>query len=186
MVAIMFASIIAGVLAWTFVEYVIHRWLGHDRRFTRRSAFGHEHVEHHAKINHFSQASLKLGFFILAAIAVVPLAVMGLGVAHGLAFSVALLGSYVVYEVIHRVMHVSGGVGPYGRMLRRHHFFHHFHDPKKNFGVSSPLWDIVFGTWVRPVRVGRIAVPRKLAMPWLFGADGVQRSRFVKDYELRG
>ena len=31
-----------GVLSWTFLEYVIHRWMGHDRRF-RRTPFGVEH-----------------------------------------------------------------------------------------------------------------------------------------------
>ncbi len=31
-------------------------------------------------------------------------------------------------------------------MLRRHHFLHHFRDTQQRFGVSTMLWDWVFGT----------------------------------------
>jgi sterol desaturase/sphingolipid hydroxylase (fatty acid hydroxylase superfamily) len=32
------------------------------------------------------------------------------------------------------------------RWLRRHHLQHHYAAPDQNFGVSSPLWDIIFRT----------------------------------------
>jgi sterol desaturase/sphingolipid hydroxylase (fatty acid hydroxylase superfamily) len=31
-------------------------------------------------------------------------------------------------------------------MVRQQHMHHHFKTPNKRFGVSSPLWDYVFGT----------------------------------------
>ena len=30
--------------------------------------------------------------------------------------------------------------------MKHHHILHHYHDPEKGYGVSSPLWDHVFGT----------------------------------------
>jgi sterol desaturase/sphingolipid hydroxylase (fatty acid hydroxylase superfamily) len=33
-----------------------------------------------------------------------------------------------------------------------------------NHGVTSPIWDFVFGTYRRP---GTITVPKKLCMAWL-------------------
>ena len=30
--------------------------------------------------------------------------------------------------------------------VRRHHMLHHAQTPDKRFGVSSPIWDYVFGT----------------------------------------
>jgi sterol desaturase/sphingolipid hydroxylase (fatty acid hydroxylase superfamily) len=30
--------------------------------------------------------------------------------------------------------------------VKRYHMLHHFRTPDARFGVSSPLWDIVFGT----------------------------------------
>lgn len=71
---------------------------------------------------------------------------------------------YCVYEALHRIEHVTAGIGPYGRWARRHHFHHHFVDGKTNHGVTTPLWDLVFGTYRRP---GVIDVPPKLCMRWL-------------------
>ena len=84
---------------------------------------------------------------------------------QGLAYAVGLVGFYCAYEVLHRRLHVSEGVGAFGRWARRHHFYHHFHDPAANHGVTSPLWDLVFGT--RKVVTEAVVVPEKLAMPWL-------------------
>lgn len=181
----MLTCILIGILAWTFIEYVFHRWLGHDRRFTKKNGFGREHVLHHADGNHFAPVWKKLVFVAGLAGLMLPLAVLALGLGQGLVLGTTVLGAYVVYEQIHRRMHVTSGRGRYARMLRRHHFFHHFHDPKTNFGVSSPLWDMLLGTWTPTRGMGRIVVPRKRIMPWLVTRDGAIDARFAGDYELR-
>jgi sterol desaturase/sphingolipid hydroxylase (fatty acid hydroxylase superfamily) len=79
-------------------------------------------------------------------------------------FAVGFVGMYVAYEVVHRRLHTHRGVGAVGRYLRRHHFHHHFGNPRLNHGVTSPIWDVVFGTFQAP---GVITVPEKLAMDWL-------------------
>ncbi len=33
-----------------------------------------------------------------------------------------------------------------GRFLRQYHLAHHYAVPDRHFGVSSPLWDLVFRT----------------------------------------
>jgi hypothetical protein len=71
---------------------------------------------------------------------------------------------YALYEILHRGEHTRAGIGPYGRWARRHHFHHHFVDGRSNHGVTSPVWDFVFGTYQR---VGTIPVPRRLCMAWL-------------------
>jgi sterol desaturase/sphingolipid hydroxylase (fatty acid hydroxylase superfamily) len=46
------------------------------------------------------------------------------------------------------------------RYLKKHHMTHHFANPKGYFGVTSPLWDIVFGTLKQPERrTARIPQP---------------------------
>jgi sterol desaturase/sphingolipid hydroxylase (fatty acid hydroxylase superfamily) len=30
--------------------------------------------------------------------------------------------------------------------IKNHHIKHHFQAPDKGYGVSSPLWDLIFGT----------------------------------------
>jgi 4-hydroxysphinganine ceramide fatty acyl 2-hydroxylase len=38
---------------------------------------------------------------------------------------------------------------PVGQFLKHYHVLHHYQDPEKRYGVSSPLWDYIFGTAAR-------------------------------------
>lgn len=172
----------SGALGWTLLEYVIHRWGGHDRRF-RRTPFGLEHVRHHAEGDYFSPSWKKLIVAAVAAVAIAAPAILLVGAAPGLAFTAGLLACYAGYELLHRLEHVAPGVGRYGRWARRHHFHHHFVDGRANHGVTSPLWDLVFGTYQRP---SVIEVPPKLAMAWLIDpATGEVRAEHAATFRLR-
>jgi sterol desaturase/sphingolipid hydroxylase (fatty acid hydroxylase superfamily) len=152
-----------GVLSWTFLEYLIHRWMGHDRRL-RRTPFGVEHVRHHIEGDYFAPTWKKL---LAAALAAALLCIPALAVAGttvGAAYVAGLITFYGVYEVLHRREHTHPGFGPYARWARRHHFHQHFVDARTNHGVTSPLWDLVFGTYRKP---GTIKVPPRLCMAWL-------------------
>ncbi|MCB9677987.1 MAG: sterol desaturase family protein [Alphaproteobacteria bacterium] len=174
-------AFLAGAFLWTFLEYVIHRFLGHERT---QNPFGVEHVAHHSRGDYFAPAAKKIGAAAVFAAVLLPPGVL-LGGTLGVAFVVGLLASWMAYEVLHRLEHVHSGFGAYGRWARRHHFYHHFHDPRVNHGVTTPLWDIVFGTYVRvdaPIRV-----PRKLQMRWL--CDPATQDvwpALAGDYTLRG
>lgn len=174
---------LAGCFTWTLLEYVIHRWLGHDRRFVKKNPFGVEHTAHHSRGDYFAPAWKKGLVMLLFAAVAAPPAILAAGVGHGVAYVVGLVGFYAFYELLHRLLHVSRGVGAYGRWARRHHFFHHFHDPRRNHGVTSPLWDWVFGTYTRP---DTIEVPERLAMRWLRDpATGAVRADLADTWSLR-
>ena len=163
MIATVFAFAL-GILGWSLAEYCIHRWLGHDRRFFP-NPFGSEHSAHHGRGNYFAATWKKLA--TAAAIAALlwwPASRLA-GPVLGGAWLAGFLMFYGYYEVLHRLEHVLPGAGTYGRWARRHHFFHHFHDPSKNHGVTSPIWDHVFGTLAPSPAV--IHVPEKLAPFWL-------------------
>lgn len=171
-----------GVLSWTLLEYGLHRFLGHDAR-TRPNPFAEEHTRHHSQGDYFAPAWKKGLATLGVTAAVLPPSVYVAGMAHGIAYTVGLVGFYLTYEVLHRLEHVVPGFGPYGRWARRHHFFHHFGDPSKNHGVTSPLWDLVFGTYVTP---GVIEVPEKLCMAWLRDdATGEVRPEHAHAYRIR-
>ena len=176
----MILAVVLGVLTWSLAEYMIHRWMGHDRRF-RRSPFGVEHVRHHIEGNYFAPTYKKL---IAAAIVVGVLGVPAIAIGTlGIAYLGGLVGFYGVYEWLHRREHTHAGIGPYGRWARRHHFHHHFVDGRTNHGVTSPLWDIVFGTYRTPAI---IPVPRRLCMTWLLDpATGAIRAAHATRYRLR-
>jgi sterol desaturase/sphingolipid hydroxylase (fatty acid hydroxylase superfamily) len=178
----MIVAAVVGAFTWTLLEYVIHRWAGHDKRFTR-SVFGVEHTAHHARGHYFAPSWKKgLAAVVVAGVAIGP-AVAVAGPSIGGAYVAGFVGFYLTYELLHRLNHVVPGRGPYGRWARRHHFWHHFHDPRSNHGVTSPIWDWVFGTYVAP---GRVLVPERLAMPWLVDpATGEVREGLAEDYGLR-
>ncbi len=170
-----------GMFSWTFLEYVIHRWLGHDPRY-RGNPFGVEHVRHHAEGNYFAPTPKKAALAALVAVAIGGPAAWLAG-AHGAAAVGGLLVMYGTYEVLHRREHTHAGIGRYGRWARRHHFHHHFVDPKTNHGVTTPLWDLVFGTYRTPAI---IPVPAKLCMRWLLDDAGAVRAEHAARYQLRG
>jgi sterol desaturase/sphingolipid hydroxylase (fatty acid hydroxylase superfamily) len=170
-----------GAFTWSFLEYVIHRWLGHDRRF-RGNPFGKEHLRHHVEGDYFAPTRKKL---VVAAVAAVVLGVpaVRLGGALGGAWTLGFLAFYAAYEILHRREHTSAGIGAYGRWARRHHFHHHFVDGRTNHGVTSPLWDLVFGTYARPAT---IPVPERLCMAWLRDPiTGGIRAEHAGRYALR-
>ena len=171
-----------GVLTWTFLEYCIHRWLGHDRRL-RPNPFATEHVRHHSQGDYFAP-SWKKGLVAVGAMALVaPPAVLLAGTRIGLCYSGGLVGFYLVYEILHRLDHTFDGLGPWGRWSRRHHFWHHFGNADSNHGVTSPIWDFVFGTYEAP---GLIVVPERLAMAWLADPEtGDVRAKYANHYQIR-
>ena len=180
---VMFSLIIyflGGAFLWTFLEYFLHRFLGHRKQGS--NDFTQEHLRHHRETHYFAPAYKKA---IAATIVVSALAIiLGfiIGWLQGAAFSMGLGIMYITYEVIHKRAHTHAPIGAYGRWLRKHHFYHHFKDPKMNHGVTSPLWDIVFGTNVIP---DVVMVPRKFALNWLVNLNGEILPQFAGDFKFR-
>lgn len=170
-----------GAFAWTLAEYVLHRFVFHGASATRLGA--REHRKHHAEVDYFApwwQKALAAG----AAVGLIaPLAFATAGATFGAAFATGFVGLYLYYEVLHRRAHTHPPRGPYGRWRRRNHFAHHFVDPRLAQGVTTPFWDVVFGT---RLEVETVRVPRRLAMPWLVDAYGVLRPEHARDYVLVG
>jgi sterol desaturase/sphingolipid hydroxylase (fatty acid hydroxylase superfamily) len=105
------------------------------------------------------------------------------GFLNAFGFGAGVTSGYAVYEYIHWSTHMRAPRSAYGRWTRRHHFSHHFTDARYNHGVTTPIWDMAFGTY-RPA--ARIKVPRKFALKWLVKEDGEIRSEFSPDYYLAG
>jgi sterol desaturase/sphingolipid hydroxylase (fatty acid hydroxylase superfamily) len=55
--------------------------------------------------------------------------------------------AYLAYDLTHYACHQLAMPGAVGRYLKRHHLKHHHRDSTKNFSVTFPLWDKVFGTY---------------------------------------
>ncbi len=142
---------VAGILTWTLLEYVIHRYLFHYEPKTRIGKLMHFviHGVHHDYPNDATRLvmppvlsiPLAVVFYILFALLFGRVAP---AISAGFAFG------YVCYDSIHYATHHFAMKRGVLRWLKEYHLRHHYRDDHAGFGVSSPLWDYVFRTTRKP------------------------------------
>ena len=162
---------LAGMGLWTLAEYLLHRFLGHEHK--GRNFFKEEHVLHHSRAAYFAPAYKKALLAVVVCGVMIAALTLLLPFTMALAFTAGFAGMYLLYEATHKRYHSRDPLAPVFLVLRKHHFYHHFHNPKKNHGVTTRLWDRVFGTFVR---VEMVTVPPKLSMPWLMEEEEIKEA----------
>lgn len=168
-----------GVLGWSFTEYIMHNFNGHQMR--GKTDFSREHLAHHADSAYFAATSKKVAYALPLMLLMAALGWWLVGV-NGLLFTVGFAAFYTCYEVLHRRIHTHAPLNAYGEWARKHHFLHHHLDPNSNHGVTSPIWDLVFRTH-KPAPTVRI--PRKHAPVWMMDADGQVLPRWAAVYTVK-
>ena len=176
----LFASAALGALTWPLVEYLMHRFNGHEQKGKTR--FSREHLAHHADPSRFTPTSVKVQMALAVVVPLLALTGWWLG-AVGVAFTIGFTAMYGTYEWLHRHLHTHPPRTDFGRWARRHHFHHHFNAPNLNHGVTTALWDRVFGT-LAPVEMVR--VPRRHAPLWMVDETGELRPEYRDSYRLAG
>ncbi|MBX7225052.1 MAG: sterol desaturase family protein [Chitinophagales bacterium] len=169
---------IAGIFFWTFMEYVLHRFLGHVHK--GKNFFKAEHKMHHAKADYFAPVYKKVVAAMLVSIALFLLLDVFLSALNAVSFIVGFMGMYFLYERTHYRYHQTEPIAKPFIVLRKHHFYHHFHDPSMNHGVTTRFWDRVFGTYTE---VEVVVVPKRMSMSWLVSDDEVKQS-YSKHFRL--
>ena len=173
-------AIIGGAFLWSFMEYALHHWVFHRLRI--KTVGRREHLKHHSVSGYFSPRKLKVQLAVIGMVCVYSLAHFVFQYTHALWFTISFGVAYAYYEKVHYWHHARGPQTRYGACNTKHHFFHHFENARVNHGVTSPLWDWVFGTY----RTGeRIRVPKKFVMSWLVDEHGLVRERFKADYTIK-
>jgi dihydroceramide fatty acyl 2-hydroxylase len=131
------AWFVAGIFAWSFLEYLIHGWLSHTF-----STFATPlHAVHHRD----PSAVFTVRAWIPVAV-VWSVIVLTFHWAPGtILFSGSVTG-FVAYEIVHYRIHFRRPRGPIEDYLRSRHLVHHECHPERCFGVTSSLWDLAFGT----------------------------------------
>ncbi|MBM3914544.1 MAG: fatty acid hydroxylase [Sphingomonadales bacterium] len=136
-----------GIFCWTLFEYIAHRFLFHwvpNTSFATKVVYT-MHGNHH----HFPRdrqrlfmpplpsllfACLLFGIFFL---------LMG---SYALLFFPGFLLGYLLYASMHYAIHAWNPPFKWMKPLWRNHHLHHYKNEHHGFGVSSTLWDLVFGT----------------------------------------
>nr|BAK07445.1 predicted protein [Hordeum vulgare subsp. vulgare] len=137
-----------GVFVWTLIEYSLHRFLFHIETKSYWSNTAHYLI--HGCHHKHPMDSLRLVFPPAgAAILCVPfwnvVAFFASPSTTPALFAGGLLG-YVMYDCTHYYLHHGQPSIDPAKHLKRYHLSHHFRIQDKGFGITSSLWDAVFGT----------------------------------------
>jgi sterol desaturase/sphingolipid hydroxylase (fatty acid hydroxylase superfamily) len=133
----------AALVVYTLIEYVSHRFAFHGRVRVFRDG----HAKHHAA----PTARLAMPFFVPLgpALVVTGLASAVLGLGLGALFAGVAAFGYFAYSTLHHLVHTPSVQFPPVPWLRAVHEVHH-ERPRRNYGVTTPLWDVLLGTWTAP------------------------------------
>src|SRR5213083_2075286 len=130
-----------GMLLWTLLEYLIHRYIFHYEPKTRIGKRLHYiiHGVHHDYPNDARR-------LVMPPSISVPLAFLLIFGRLTPCVFAGLVFGYVCYDMLHYATHhfpMKHGVWLW---LKQYHLRHHYRDDQVGYGISSPLWDYVFGT----------------------------------------
>jgi len=136
-----------GAFSWTLFEYIMHRWMFHmvaeSERATKVIYIMHGNHHHYPRdkerlfmppVPSLILASVIFGLLFLA---------MGNAV---FAFFPGFMLGYLMYGSMHYAIHAWNPPVKWMKPLWRNHHLHHYKNEEKGFGVSTTIWDRVFGT----------------------------------------
>ncbi len=141
-----------ALITWSFVEYGVHRFLFH---FPAKSKIGQYfvflfHGLHHDEPNDptrlvmppFPAFLLLTGFYLLFS--------LFFPFYERLVFLGFFLFGYLAYDYTHYAIHHFPMKSRIGKYLKKHHIGHHNRFHNRKFGVTTPLWDHLLGTYHPP------------------------------------
>jgi len=140
-----------GLLIWTLLEYGLHRFVFHIQIPLRnprlREFVNASHLGHHASPRDPNKVLVRPTYGLVIS-----------SLLYGLSYAVfrslfsaagvmaGVWTGFLYYEAVHYRVHFSLSGSGFIARQRRPHFYHHFTNNKRCFGVTSPVWDYVFGT----------------------------------------
>jgi len=157
------ANYLMGVLVWTVIEYVLHRWLFHvDELLPQNGWLLTAHFLLHGVHHRIPMDRHRL---VMPPALLTPLVLLVHSIWGGLLmrnapddqyytmFAGAMFG-YIWYDCFHYFSHHGWTLKPgsYLFQMRSYHMKHHFQCAPKpdgykaGFGITSTLWDHVFGS----------------------------------------
>jgi dihydroceramide fatty acyl 2-hydroxylase len=136
--AVWAVCLLTGLALWTPIEYLVHRYALH------RLA---PHYQHHNEPTVVEYIFAPMWLSGGSAILLWGLLALAAGSwQRGALVEAGTIAGYLCYEWLHVRIHSAVPGGMLLRALRKHHFYHHFADERRCYGVTSPIWDQVFRT----------------------------------------
>lgn len=138
--------ILFGLFIWTLTEYILHRFIFH---FVPKAPWALRlHFIFHGVHHDYPSDAKRL---VMPPSASIPLATAFyflfkwlLPVGYVNAFFPGFIAGYLFYDISHYAIHHFNFKGNFWKKIKQHHMLHHYQDPSRGYGVSSPLWDKIF------------------------------------------
>ncbi len=141
-------ALVSGFVFWTFAEYCVHRFLYHTETSSRalfRIQYNAHGIHHQYPIDPTRLAMPPVPGLLLAGMFF--LLFWLIGGHYAFVFYPGFILGYLVYISFHYAQHrIKSPIYPPFKALWKHHQMHHYVDPYSAYGVSTRLWDFVFGT----------------------------------------
>jgi sterol desaturase/sphingolipid hydroxylase (fatty acid hydroxylase superfamily) len=143
---------LGGIFFWTLFEYLMHRFVFH---FMAESERGKKivyliHGNHHQYPRDRERLFMPpVPSLIIASVIflllLLPASLLGIS-EYVFSFFAGFIFGYLLYGSMHYAIHAWNPPFKWMKPLWRNHHLHHYKEEEKGFGVSSTLWDHVFGT----------------------------------------
>ncbi len=136
----------AGLLAWTFLEYLLHRFVFHfvnENKMVQKFHFifhgVHHNYPHEEKRTMMPPSG---GIIFISLFLLVNYFLLG---TTGLFSTGGIVFGYLCYSGLHYCIHMFKAP-KFLQPLWTHHLLHHYQNEEMAFGVSNRIWDWVFKT----------------------------------------
>lgn len=143
------AIYVGAIFFWTFFEYFAHRYLFHideyfpDSKLAQKMAYTFHGIHHEYPRDKERIIMPPVpGLMIIGILYGVFLLLLG---NYAYLFMPGFVTGYLLYTRIHYKTHTTP-VPSYLKSQYQHHALHHYKYPEKAFGISTKLWDRIFGT----------------------------------------
>ncbi len=142
-----FGVYVIGIFFWSFTEYVLHRFLFHHHPNTEKG----KKINYILHGNHHEYPRDKQRLFMPAVPSIIIASCFFILFylfmqRYAFAFFPGFMLGYLIYGSMHYAIHAWNPPFKWMKALWRNHHLHHYKHTDKGFGVSSTLWDHVFGT----------------------------------------
>ena len=138
---------VSGMFFWSLFEYLAHRFIFHwvsENPRTKRISYI-MHGNHHEFPRDRQRLFMPPIPSVILSSIVFGIMFLVLG-KNALAFFPGFLLGYLLYASMHYAIHAWHAPFKWLKPLWRQHHLHHYKNEERGFGVSSSIWDKVFGT----------------------------------------
>ncbi|CAO3593459.1 unnamed protein product [Absidia cylindrospora] len=151
-----------GVLFWTLLEYILHRFLFHlddllpDHPIALLVHFTLHGIHHHMPMDRL-RLVMPPALTIVISFPIFKLANTLFSATTAHAFMGGAFFGYVCYDMVHYYLHHAHVMELHFKEMKRYHLAHHYKNFESGFGITSKLWDHIFGTVLELPNEGGVA-----------------------------